>query len=1080
MSPANIGTQTPCDCVIMGAMNVCIACGAVLPEAARFCSACAAPVEAKPDDRERKLVTIVFADLVGSTALAGSQDPERTRALLERFYDAMAEEISTSGGTVEKFVGDAVMAVFGAPASLEDHAERALHVALGMHRRLSELFGETLGLRIGVNSGDVVVGKPREGSSFATGDPVNVAARLEQAAEAGEVLVGERTVANARGAFEFGDLRTIEAKGKPDGVRCRRLVRSLSLMRPRGVGGLGRAFAGRDEEVLVLERTYEEVAEEKQPRLITILGDAGVGKTRLLREFWGRLDGRAPETVRRTGRCLSYGQGITYWPLREVLKEHLGILDSDPPELALERLGSREILGLTFGLDVAQGLHPLAARDRFQDAWVEFVEDLVAQQPAVILIEDIHWAEDQLLDLLERLVRDTRGPLLLVVTARPDLVDQRPGWGARARGTSITLDALSPEDATRMLHELLGGTLPKGLEEVVVDRAEGNPFFVEEVLATLIDRHLLEQVNGCWQMVDLPADFAIPDTVQAVVAGRVDLLDAVEKQALQAAAVIGRVFWAGPVYELVRDGQPDLSVLEERDFIRRRARSSIAGDREYAIKHALTREVSYASLPRARRARLHAAFARWLERTGEGRDEYAPLLAHHYAAAVRPEDVDLAWAGAEITLNELRARGLVWIRRAAELAISRFEIDDALALLHTALDLEPHETEQVSLWRGIGHANVLKYDGEAFWTAMQNSLAGSDGSTAADIYSELAFHTATRAAMWKRRPDPELVTGWIEQALERAEPETPARARALIARAFAEPDMFGEAAAREAAELAERLDDNELRSYAWWASSISAQFRGDYEEGFAWNRRRFDLLPQLTDPDHIALIYFSDSRACIMTGRFDEARRTAQTHDEVTSRLTPHHRIHAVAVLLEVELAGACWEKVGHLTSRAEAAVAANIATPCFSNVWSLLACALASARRGDEEESRRLEWAAEDLGMEGYNAFSDPLRIEILLARGELEEVERKIRDWSPDGFEDVEGLVAHLNALVALERRSEIEEIAPNLLRPQTYLEPFALRSLGFARADDALIQQAVDQFEEMRLVWHAAQTKKLLSPS
>jgi len=180
----------------MGAMNVCIACGAVLPEAARFCSACAAPVEAKPDDRERKLVTIVFADLVGSTALAGSQDPERTRAVLERFYDAMAEEISTSGGTVEKFAGDAVMAVFGAPASLEDHAERALHVALGMHRRLSELFGETLGLRIGVNSGDVVVGKPREGSSFVTGDPVNVAARLEQAAEAGEVLVGERTVAN--------------------------------------------------------------------------------------------------------------------------------------------------------------------------------------------------------------------------------------------------------------------------------------------------------------------------------------------------------------------------------------------------------------------------------------------------------------------------------------------------------------------------------------------------------------------------------------------------------------------------------------------------------------------------------------------------------------------------------------------------------------------------------------------------------------------------------------------------------------------------------------------------------------------
>lgn len=541
-------------------MHACTACGAVLPETARFCPACAAPVEAKPDERERKLATIVFADLVGSTELGGSQDPERTRALLERFYDAMAEEISTAGGTVEKFAGDAVMAVFGAPAALEDHAERALHAALAMQRRLRELFGETLALRIGVNTGEVVVGKPREGSSFVTGDSVNVTARLEQAAEAGDVLVGERTVATTRGAFEFGEPRTIEAKGKPEGVGCRRLVRALSLMRPRGVGGLSRAFVGRDEELGVLERVYEEVIEERQAQLVTILGDAGVGKTRLLREFWDRLGGRSPETLRRTGRCLSYGQGITYWPLGEVLKEHLGILDSDPPAFTLERLGSREILGLTLGLDVAQGLHPLAARDRFQDAWVEFLEQL-------------------------------------------------PGWGARVRGTNVALEALSPEDAVRMLDELLGGTLPLGLGEIVVERAEGNPFFVEELLATLIDRQLLKRQNGAWRLAELPSDFAVPDTVQAVVAARIDLLDPAEKQALQAASVIGRIFWAGPVYELVQEAEPDLQVLEERDFIRRRAGSSIAGDREYAIKHALTRDVAYAGLPRARQRgctpRLH-------------------------------------------------------------------------------------------------------------------------------------------------------------------------------------------------------------------------------------------------------------------------------------------------------------------------------------------------------------------------------------------------------------------------------------------------------------------------------------------
>jgi class 3 adenylate cyclase len=693
-------------------MKTCAGCGTALPDAARFCPSCAAPVEARAEEREWKLVTVVFADLVGSTELGGSQDPERTRALLEGFYDAMAGEVETAGGTVEKFAGDAVMAVFGAPASLEDHAERALHAALAMQRRLSELFGEMLALRIGVNTGEVVVGKPREGSSFVTGDPVNVAARLEQAAAPGEVLVGERTVATARGAFEFDALQTIEAKGKPEGVGCRRLVRALSLMRPRGVGGLRRAFVGRDEELGVLERVYEEVVERREPQLVTILGDAGVGKTRLLREFWDRLGDRSPETLRRTGRCLSYGQGITYWPLGEVLKEHLGILESDPPAVALERLGSRQILGLTLGLDVTHGLHPLAARDRFQDAWVEFLGEVVTERPVVMLIEDVHWAEEQLLDLLERLVRDTRGPLLLVATARPELLEQRPGWGARVPGITLPVEALSSGDAVRMVDELLGGTLPAGLHEVVVERADGNPFFVEELLATMLDRQLLRRQNGSWRMAELPSDFAVPDTVQAVVAARVDLLDAGEKQALQAASVIGRIFWAGPVYELVDDTDPDLRVLEERDFIRRRPGSSIAGDREYAIKHALTREVAYASLPRGRRARMHAAFAQWLERTGEGQDEYAPLLAHHYAEAVRPDDADLAWAGAEGELAELRARAVTWLRRAAELAIGRFEIDEGLALLHRALDLEPGE-EGAALWREVGRANVLKFDGEA-------------------------------------------------------------------------------------------------------------------------------------------------------------------------------------------------------------------------------------------------------------------------------------------------------------------------------------------------------------------------------
>lgn len=1054
-------------------MPTCAVCGATLPEAARFCPACAAPIDAKPEERERKLATVVFADLVGSTALAGSQDPERTRALLDRFYDAMAAEVETAGGTVEKFAGDAVMAAFGAPAALEDHAERALHAALAMQRRLRELFGNTLALRVGVNTGEVVVGRPREGSSFVTGDCVNVAARLEQAAQPGEVVVGERTVTSARGAFEFAEPQTIEAKGKAEGVECRRLVRALSLMRPRGVGGLRRAFVGRDEELGTLERLYDEVVERRTPQLVTILGDAGVGKTTLLRELWDRLGGRSPEPLRRTGRCLSYGEGITYWPLGEVLKEHLGILESDPPAVALERLGSREILGLTLGLDVTQGLHPLAARDRFQDAWVEFLEDVVAERPLVMLIEDVHWADEQLLDLLERLVCDTRGPLLLVATARPELLDQRPRWGTRARVTTITLDALSPDDATRMLDELLGGTLP-ALRDVVVERADGNPFFVEEILATLIDRRLLQRENGSWRLEDLPVDFAVPDTVQAVVAARVDLLEPDEKQALQAASVIGRIFWAGPVYHLVEEGRPDLRVLEERDFIRRRPGSSIVGDREYAIKHALTREVAYASLPRARRAHLHAAFARWLERTGEGRDEYTSLLGHHYAEAVRPEDVDLAWAGRDGEVVELRALALRSLRRAADLARGRFEIDESLALLHRALALGPEEPERVGLWRAIGRANVLKFDGEAFWTAMQSSLEGSDRATAAETYSELAFETVTRSGMWKRRPDRELIAGWLERALELSEPETPSRARALIARATLDPEAFADAA-REASDLADRLGDTELRSWAWGARDLAAHARGDYDEGLAWTHRRLEVVPEMTDPDHIAWIYDDWALASVISGRFDEARRALRAHDEVTARLTPHHRLHTAALLVHIATCQGRWNDVRALKLRAEQAVAANIATPCVFNVSVLLHCAIAHTYLGDDPEARRLERSADDLGMQGYMHVFEPPRIALALARGELREVSDRLGAWEPRGLADVPGLIARLNALVALDRRAEIEEEAPALVKPGTYVEPFALRALGFARSDAGLVDQAIERFETMGLDWHAEETRK-----
>jgi class 3 adenylate cyclase/tetratricopeptide (TPR) repeat protein len=1060
-------------------MTACAHCGAELPEGARFCPACGASVQAAPPAaEERKLATVLFADLVGSTELGASQDPERTRAMLDRFYDAMAAEVEGAGGTVEKFAGDAVMAAFGAPAALEDHAERALHCALSMQHRLRELFGGDLSLRIGVTTGDVIVGRPREGSSFVTGDCVNVAARLEQAAAPGEILAGERTVAAARGAFEFGEPTTVEAKGKPGGVECRRLVRALSLMRPRGVSGLRRAFVGRESELGLLQATYRRVASERRPHVVTVMGDSGVGKTRLAREFWEWLGNEDSAPLRRTGRCLPYGDGITYWPLGEVLKEHLGLLESDPPETALRLLDARRMLGLTIGLDVAGDLHPLTARERLHEAWVEFLEDLAREQPVVVLVEDLHWGEDELFDLLERLARDVSGPLLLLGTARPELLDRRPDWAAGKRNASqLWLEALSAEQADRMVAELLSAELPQQIRDVV-ERAEGNPFFVEEVVATLIDRGVLAREDGSWTVGELADDLTLPDSVQAVLAARIDLLGPTEKAALQAASVIGRVFWIDPVRELLGGAEPDFDVLEERDFVRRRSGSSLAGEREYAIKHALTREVAYGSLPKARRARLHAAVGDWLERSGEGRDELAPLLAHHYAEAVRMEDADLAWGDEQEQLDRLRGNAIGWLRRAAELAVGRYEIDEALMLLHRALALEPSAELQSELWAEVGHANALRYDAEAFWAAMENALKLCiDPAVCAERYSELALQTVTRVGMWKRVPDEELIRGWIERALTMSEPGSRAHVQALLAKSS---HYASAEAARDASAVAERLGDVELRALAWGARSVVAMANGDHEQALAWAQRRFDVLDQLRDPDLAAETYALTLVPAVALGRFREGRRLARAHDEVASRLTPHHRLHGVAILLEVETLAGGWETMVALKERTEQAVEANLDTPCVRNVLSELLLSAAYAYLGDEEESRRLEERAETIGYEEWELPNVP-RLRVALARGDLDRVERLLAKVAHPEGETWFGLITRatrLDALAALRDVTGAEAEAPPFLTGPPYLEPFALRTLGVVRADESMMEQALARFEAMRLDWHAAETRKLLA--
>ena len=1034
------------------------------PQRPRLGAVSAPTAHADPAE-ERKLVTVIAADLAGPVPLSVTEDPERAGLLLERIRAAMEAEIDEAGGRLETVAGDALTAVFGAPVAQEDHAERALHAALSMRRRLDELFGGTLALRIGVDSGEVVVGRVGEGTSLA-GGALTTAARLAQAAGPTGILVGERTASSARGGFEFGQPATAGADG---GLACRALVRELSLMRSQGAGGLGTAFLGRDGELDLLRSLYGRTVEERRPLLVTVTGDAGLGKTRLARELWDWLADQSPEPLRRTGRCLPYGRGTTYRPLADVLREHLGLLETDAGLRERGKLEGREILGLALGLDAAPDLHPLQAREELYAAWVELLSELAAEQPVVMLIEDLHWAQEPLLNLLERLLDDVAGPFLLVGTARPELTAKHPAWGRRRDAATIWLEPLSVEDSERMVETLLESNVPSDLRRTALERAEGNPFFLEELLAGVQDR-------------SLPLETDVPDSVQAVLAARIDLLPPVDKAALQAASVIGRIFWRGPVRELLDGEAPDFAVLEARDFIRRRSASALAGEREFAFKHALTREVAYASLPAARRARLHAGFADWLERVGGGKDEDAPFLAHHYGEAVRPEDADLAWGDHPEELERLRSRALMWLTRGAELAVARYELDEAIALYERALELAEPVARRVELWRALGRANALKYDGEGLWNAMRNAIElCPDEATQAELYAELAHETATRSGMWRRMPDYPMVDEWIETALRLAPPDSVARTRALIAKGFWNP-FDGSGYAQEASMIAERLGDVELRSQAWDVRGIAEFVAGRYELGRAFAERRFDLLDQISDPDHRADIHSAPISGCVWSGRFNEARRLAAAHDGITAPLTPHHRLHGVAILAEVEELLGAWDGVRELAPRTEKAVADNAATPCVRNARSLLVCAVASAHLGDDASARRFEGAAEELGIEGYGVVLDIPRMQLALVRGDLDAVARlletplPVRGWYR-GWMALATIVTRLDGLAALGDRSGAEQEAAPHLRPNTYLEPFALRALALVREDTGLLERALARFEELGLDWHAAQTRALI---
>ncbi|HSK37737.1 MAG TPA: adenylate/guanylate cyclase domain-containing protein [Actinomycetota bacterium] len=651
-------------------MPRCAVCGQDNPGGFRFCGACGASLTgpARAPAEERRLVTVLFCDLVGFTARSDQADPEDVGALLRPYHARFRSEIERRGGTLDKFIGDGVMAVFGAPVAHEDDPERAVRCALGMLTAIEQLNEANpsldLAVRIGIATGEALVRLgPGQQSEGVVGDVVNTASRLEGVAPAGGVVVGEATYRATRRQFDYQGLGAVQVKGKADPVPVWRLQGARSRTGIEAIRRAGTPFVGRQAALDLLKGLFEETLTDRTVRLVTVVGEPGVGKSRFVAELAASVDGRPELIAWRQGRCLPYGDGITFWALGEIVKAQAGILESDPPaevsakleaavadllpdpsERGWVRARLAPLLGIA-GPDTAK-----AERAELFAAWRRFVEAIAATHPLVLVVEDLHWADQAMLEFLENLVeRSADLPLLIVATARPELLERQPGWGGgNPASTRIPLGALSDLDTARLVAALVGrSALPVGVQALLLERAAGNPLYAEEFARLLADQGLV--VEG---EVAAAPDIPVPDTVHGLIAARLDALTPEVRALVQDAAVVGRVFWPGAVAAMdgnraaandagAGTGQAGqevmaaLAELERKQLVQRARTSSVQHQDEYVFWHALVRDVAYAQIPRVGRARRHQAVAEWVEAVaGERVGDLAEVVAHHYGQAL--------------------------------------------------------------------------------------------------------------------------------------------------------------------------------------------------------------------------------------------------------------------------------------------------------------------------------------------------------------------------------------------------------------------------------------------------------------
>ncbi len=839
-------------------MIVCAACGHENPPGSRFCNGCGAALELPAAPREeRKVVTVVFADIVGSTARAESLDPEDVRAVLAPYHARLRHELERCGGTVEKFIGDAVVGVFGAPTAHEDDPERAVRAAIAIQDAIAELNEAdpalALEVRIGVNTGKALVAldaRAELGEGLVSGDVINTAARLQSAAPAGGILVGEQTRRATERAIELVRREPIEAKGKAQPVSCWLVAGARSSF---GVedDAVGRApLVGRTREVSVLADALERVRIDERPQLVTLVGVPGIGKSRLVQELRGIVEADQELIFWRRGRSLPYGEGVAYWALGEIVKAQAGILESDDANTAASKLartvgdlvGDRTeavwverhlgaLVGLAGGAGEPARAEAFAARRRFLEALAE-------RGPAVLVFEDLHWADDDLLDFIDELTeRLDAVPLLIVCTARPELLARRPGWGGgKLNAVTLSLAPLSDEETARLLHGLLErSVLPADVQAVTVERAAGVPLFAEELARMLSSGEI---------------DTALPETLQGIVAARIDGLDPGAKALLQDAAVLGKVFWTdalGTLSGLSDDAIDEgLRSLERREFVRRERRSAVEGARQYVFLHALVRDAAYGQIPRAVRSAKHRATADWIMRLPSDRaEDRAETLVHHLEAAISYGEA------AGLDVSDLSPLAVSALRDAGDRATALNIDTQAARHYRRALELLPDGESDPELRFRYGRALMWAEGAGADPSAdLESAISGLIAAGKKEL-AAIGIVTLDRYLWNVQAPRPEL----HDQALELIADSGPTAARSeVLSQVAARLAIMGRPEealplAEEAVAIARGLGDRGAETHALNSLSIAQANAGQLEQGLTSVRRALELALEIGSAD---------------------------------------------------------------------------------------------------------------------------------------------------------------------------------------------------------------------------------------